>query len=94
MKSRTFKVGDRVCCVAPFGGRFVLSGKVGTVVAISNASVNPIGVGFDEPFSAGHTCFKRCQYGHGRWGGASELELITADEIDIQISFEEIFDDG
>ena len=93
-KTKQFKVGDRVRCIAPFAGLLRLIGKTGTVVDKSASSYVPIGVAFDEPFAGGHTCRNHCPAGYGRYGDASDLELITADEIDIKMAFEEIFDDG
>lgn len=94
-KTKQFKVGDRVRCIAPFAGWPRLIGKTGTVVDKKGISwYNQIGVAFDEPFAGGHTCDLHCFEGYGRYGRACELELITADEIDIKMAFEEIFDDG
>lgn len=95
-KTKQFKVGDRVRCIAPFAGWFNLIGKTGTVVHKYVLSYDLIGVGvaFDEPFAGGHTCRNHCPTGYGRYGNAEALELITADEIDIKMAFEEIFDDG
>lgn len=93
-KTKQFKVGDRVRCVAPFAGWPQLIGKIGTVVAVRPWWGNSIGVAFDAPFTGGHDFRGSCPNGHGRWGDPSELELITADKIHIKISSEEIFDDG
>lgn len=93
-KTKQFKIGDRVRCVAPFAGWSHLIGKTGTVVEIDESWYNSIGVAFDEPFAVGHTCHNHCPAGYGRYGDATALELITADEIDIKMAFEEIFDDG
>lgn len=97
-KTKQFKVGDRVRCIAPFAGCSHLIGKTGTIVDIDKSWYNSIGVAFDEPFVGGHTCNNHCPGRCGRYGHASALELITAfitaDEIDIKMAFEEIFDDG
>lgn len=95
-KTKQFKIGDRVRCVAPFAGCSHLIGKTGTVVNKHPSSYDSIliGVAFDEPFVGGHTCHNHCPAGYGRYGDATALELITADEIDIKMAFEEIFDDG
>lgn len=93
-KTKQFKVGDRVRCIAPFAGCSHLIGKTGTVVDNDEPWHNSIGVAFDEPFDGGHNCNNYCPTGYGRYGHASELELITADEIDVKMAFEEIFDDG
>lgn len=95
-KTKQFKVGDRVRCIAPLEGWSELIGKTGTVVNkyVSSYGSSSIGVAFDEPFAGGHTCHNHCLAGYGRYGDASALELITADEIDIKMAFEEIFDDG
>lgn len=93
-KAKQLRIGDRVRCIAPFAGLSRLIGKTGTVVDIDESCHNSIGVAFDEPFGGGHTCNNHCPRGYGRRGHVSELELITADEIDIKMAFEEIFDDG
>lgn len=93
-KTKQFKVGDRVRCVAPFDRMTSLIGKTGTVVSNESFEDPLIGVRFDEPFEYGHTCDHKCLTGYGRYGYPFELELITTDEINIKMAFEEIFDDG
>lgn len=90
-KTKQFKVGDRVRCIAPLAEYYHLIGKTGTVVDIDESRHNSIGVAFDEPFAGGHTCNNHCPRRYGRYGRASALELITADEIDIKLSFDDIF---
>lgn len=87
----SFKVGDRVRCVAPFAGWSQLVGKIGTVVAINSLWGNPIGVAFDAPFTGGHSSRGNCPDGYGRWGKPSQLELVTAVELNVKITFNDIF---
>lgn len=92
-KYKQLRIGDRVRCIAPFASWSRLIGKTGTVVD-DELWCNSIGAAFDEPFEGGHTCNNHCPGGYGRYGHVSGLEFITADEIDIKMAFEEIFDDG
>ena len=69
------KVGDRVRVINTVDGHDLV-GKLGTVKAI-NDSPFPIGVAFDDYFSAGHGLDSNCENGHGRWGKESEFILIS-----------------
>lgn len=69
-----FKVGDRVRCISDFEG-LALHGYEGEICHIE--SPTRVGVRFDSIISSGHDCNGRCQYGYGRYGKTTCLELIN-----------------
>lgn len=72
---KTFKVGDRVRCIAPFDGDEKCVGLLGTIICLEHGTYD-CGVEFDDNID-GHSCCYRGKDNHCRWGHFKELELAN-----------------
>ena len=91
---REIHVGDRVRVIEEFCGKS-LPLRCGTVRQCQGVNVGTdfgwdIGVEFDE-YMSGHDLDGACADGYGRWGYASEVEIIDEPAYDTEIKFQ--FDD-
>ena len=69
---QTFKVGDKVTCIAATGDACAVFGLSGVVVHING---NRLGVAWDG-YSDGHTCGNRCQANCGWYVDSSTLKKL------------------
>lgn len=72
---KTFKVGDRVRCIAPFDGDEKCVGLLGTIICLEHGTYD-CGVEFDDNID-GHSCCYRGKANHCRYGKFKELELVN-----------------
>lgn len=81
-----FKIGDRIKAISAIDGNTSLIGKTGTIVGFSVDKYYIYDIGFDEPFSGGHSCFGRCPNYRGRMSGPDDI-LKLIDNKKRQIDF-------
>lgn len=85
MATRKLRVGDRVEYTGS-GRLFGSPSYMATGVVLNCNNDGPIGVRFDEYFSAGHTLNGACSKEHGWWVSPKDLDIIDESiNIDVDV---------